>query len=359
VPNNFCRYLSNGYSFTVVDNDLRVKPCCLYQQDFPVDKNLVELRNQTSNVTGWTKNCSICLDLEKAGQPSLRQSGPDWVNDSLTTEPASIDIQLDIDCNAACVTCNERSSSLWYKEKQKINLQSPKFHTDKTIVDSYVDQIVNTIKLDQVRYVKFYGGEPLFTDTHLRFLQHIPHPENVTLHYTTNGSIYPNAETLAIWKKFKVIIFAASLDGIEEQFNYVRWPLPWHKVSENLLRIKNNPDIWNVIFRVEFTANFLNAYYYDRLEKWVNDNLATNSSGDPTEINLHPCLFGTWDLDKMPWAVRELIIEKYPTDHVIHQLVAQLPKPTSLDNWQKFVELWDQRRNNSWKNAFPELAEYF
>ena len=119
------------------------------------------------------------------------------------------------------------------------------------------------VKLEKIslKYVKFFGGEPLFTDTHLKFIKHIPYPEQVILHYTTNGSIYPNDMILEEWKKFKTIIFAASLDGIEEQFDYVRWPLPWNKVSKNLMRLRENKDIWNIIFRVEFTVNFLNAYY--------------------------------------------------------------------------------------------------
>jgi hypothetical protein len=192
----------------------------------------------------------------------------------------------------------------------------------------------------------------------LKFLQHVPQPDQVVLHYTTNGSIYPNDETLAMWKKFKTIIFAVSLDGIENQFDYVRWPLPWNKVSANLIKLKKNKDIWNLMFRVEFTANFLNAYYFDRLENWVNNNLKTNLSGDKTEINIHPCWGGIWDLEKMPLGIRTLIFKKYPNNHVIHNLVANSIAPTDLEPWVNFVNIWDLRRNTSWKTAFPELVEY-
>ena len=359
MPNQFCRYLSNGYSFKIgKDKGVLVNPCCLYgHKGISLGPDLLKNRlEKFDTVTDWTGACSSCHVLEQAGLPSLRQSGSDWISDNETThDPVSIDIYLDNECNAACVICNEKSSSLWAKEKQKLNDQPIRFYSDKIIIDQSIDNIVKTVSLDQVRYIKFFGGEPLFTDTHLRFLKHIPNSAQVTLHYTTNGSIYPNDATLAMWRNFKTVIFAASIDGIQEQFNYIRWPLPWQKVSDNLLRIKNNPDIWNVMFRLEFTVNFLNAYYFDRVEKWVSENLATNSSGDKTEINLHPCQ-GIWDLTKMPESIKNLVLTKYPSTHLIHKLISNLPQPLPMYQWQDFVNTWDSRRNNSWKTAFPDLV---
>jgi hypothetical protein len=159
-----------------------------------------------------------------------------------------------------------------------------------------------------------------------------------------------------MWRNFKTVIFAASIDGIEQQFDYIRWPLPWHKVSDNLLRIKHNPDIWNVMFRIEFTVNFLNAYYFDRVATWVSENLATNSSGDKTEINLHPC-WGIWDINKMSPGIKNLILTKYPDTHAIYKMVNNMPQPLTLHEWQDFVTTWDARRNNSWKTAFPDLVD--
>jgi len=361
MPNQFCRYLSNGYSFRLAkNNSVKVAPCCLYKTAIPLDSNLLRNRELAFNqVNEWTSNCNDCKILEDAGQQSLRQTGADWIDDDENSQDAiSIDIHLDNKCNAACVTCNEQSSSLWKKENSKLNNEKIKINMDDGLINQNIDNIVGTVSLEKLKYIKFFGGEPLFTNTHLKFLQHVPQPDQVVLHYTTNGSIYPNDETLAMWKKFKTIIFAVSLDGIENQFDYVRWPLPWNKVSANLIKLKKNKDIWNLMFRVEFTANFLNAYYFDRLENWVNNNLKTNLSGDKTEINIHPCWGGIWDLEKMPLGIRTLIFKKYPNNHVIHNLVANSIAPTDLEPWVNFVNIWDLRRNTSWKTAFPELVEY-
>jgi organic radical activating enzyme len=360
MPNQFCRYLSNGYSFSInKNNNVNVAPCCFYRNSgISLTQNLLENRLQKFNtVTDWTQDCQTCYELEQAGQPSLRQSGPDWIADDVTSsDPVSVDIRLDNECNAACVTCDEKSSSLWIKEKQKLNSQRVQFYSDKTAINQAIDDILKTVSLEQVKYIKFFGGEPLFTDTHLRFLKHISNPSQITLHYTTNGSIYPNDETLAVWRNFKTVIFAASLDGIEEQFDYVRWPMPWDKVSKNLIRLKENKDISNLMFRIEFTANFLNTYYFNRLENWIKNNLETNSGGDKTEINIHPC-WGVWDLNKMPLGIKNLILTSYPSTHVIHKMIGNLPQSLPLGNWQDFVNTWDSKRNNSWQTAFPELVE--
>ena len=360
MPNNFCRYLSNGYSFTLKpDDELIVKPCCWFSQEIPVNSSLLDNRKKLfESISDWTANCNKCQVLENAGQQSLRQSGPDWIPDSINSrDPVTIDIHLDNECNAACVTCNPHSSSLWTREQSK--LQNKKITIQHITPTSAIDRIVSAVSLEKVKYIKFFGGEPLFTDTHLKFLEHVPHPEQVTLHYTTNGSIYPNQEVLNVWKKFKLIIFAASLDGIEEQFNYIRWPLTWSKVSKNLLRIRDNKRIPNLMFRIEFTANFLNAYYFDRLESWVQQNLITNQWGDKTDLNVHLCFDSPWDLNKMPKLVQNLVIEKYPKDHVIHKMVANITPTTSINliSWQNFVATWDTRRNNSWKTAFPDLID--
>jgi hypothetical protein len=358
--NQFCRYLSNGYSFGLNRNKVSVGPCCLYKTPLTLDSQLLQNRQQAfESVTNWTDNCVNCKILEDAGQQSLRNTDLDWIDDLETSQdPITIDINLDTECNAACVTCNKYSSSLWEKEDLKLHNKKIKINKDNDAINKIINCIVNTVSLEKLKYVKFFGGEPLFTDTHLKFIKHIPHPEQVTLHYTTNGSIYPNDEILVAWKKFKTIIFAASLDGIEEQFNYVRWPLPWDKVSKNLIRLKENKDISNLMFRVEFTANFLNSYYFDRLENWIKNNLDTNLSSDKTEINIHPCSGGIWDLEKMPQNIRELVLKKYPANHIIHKLVDNLPPQTSLIPWKNFVKTWDQRRNNQWQQAFPDLAQY-
>lgn len=358
MANNFCRLLSNGYSFQhdTYTNKLVVKPCCWFDGQFLLDENIVVNRSSYDSVTDWIPECHQCKELEDANQQSLRQSGFHWIEENNHNQPIMVDVYLDNSCNSACVICNESLSTLWYKEKQKQQnsvIEIKPYGADASVKIKQIDQLFD---FSHLKYVKFFGGEPLFSDTHKEFLKKIPHPENVTVHYTTNGSIFPNSETLEIWKRFKTIIFSASLDAIGEQFNYIRWPLPWNKVSDNLIRLKNQ-NLHNVMFRVECTVNFLNAWYVDQLENWVKDHWATNNFEDQTEINLHRC-YGVFDLQRMPTQLREEILQKYPNTHIIHNMIANLKEPWDLQPFFTFVNTWDQRRSTFWDQSFLDIKHF-
>jgi sulfatase maturation enzyme AslB (radical SAM superfamily) len=359
MSNNFCRYLSNGYSFIVnqLDNSIGVRPCCWFRGSIRLDDQVELNRARYNAINSWIPECTQCQILEKSGQQSLRQSAFDWIGNVNHTRPISVDITFDKTCNAACVICDDVSSTLWYKEKQKLINESFVIKTDVADIDDKIDKIAQAFDYTDLRYVKFFGGEPLFTDTHLKFLKTIPNPKNVTVHYTTNGSIFPSAGTLEQWSHFKTIIFAASLDGTDQQFDYVRWPLPWHKVSDNLLRLRAQK-VHNIMFRVEFTVNFLNAWYFDRLQQWVNDNWATNEFGDPTELNVHHCV-GVFDPQCMPENLRKETMQKYPPGHVIHRMISGLAEPMSLTPFNEFTNTWDQRRKQNWRQSFSEIEHLF
>jgi len=359
--NPFCRLLSNGYSFSVSKKlgGLTLSPCCLFTSKIKFDTSeYYQSKKNFNNITGWTESCHHCHNLEKSGQQSLRQTGKDWISDHVTEQSAvMIDINLDIECNAACVICSDKFSSLWQKENNKLQGFPIDIEKSTNLVDDYIQSITNNVPLNEVTYVKFFGGEPLFTDTHLKFLEKIPYPEKVTVHYTTNGSIFPKSHVIDVWQKFKTIVFAASIDGVEKQFDYVRWPLTWDKVSSNLIKLKE-ASLHNVMFRVEFTANFLNTFYFDRLEQWIKNNFSSNVFGDPTEVNIHDCVNSPFSLDHMPENLRCLIMEKYPQNHVIHGLVKNLANNRDLVEFYDFVYVWDVRRQLHWQDCFSEIVDH-
>jgi len=99
----------------------------------------------------------------------------------------------------------------------------------------------------------------------------------------------------------------------------------------------------------------LNTFYFDTVENWVNNNWSCNLGGDKTEINLHVYWGQIWNLEFIPDLVRYQILEKYSPDSVIHKLVANLSESKPATDMKQFVEIWEPRRKNSWKLAFPDL----
>jgi MoaA/NifB/PqqE/SkfB family radical SAM enzyme len=352
MANEFCRFLSNGLSLDLNQLPVGAKPCCWFKSSVPFESknSLAHLHS----VNHWTPDCRVCKQQEDSGLNSFRMASFDIVPDTVDSGmPTALDINLDFECNAACIMCGPQFSTLWAKELKKFNIT----HTPtQSIKQEKILKLLDKLDLSQVRRIKFFGGEPLFNDIHLEILKKFLNPGNIDVWYTTNASIYPKQQVLDIWAKFKLVYFEASVDGTDEQFDYIRWPLKWDKVQDNLLRLREAAPS-NILFRINHTVNPFNVLYYNRLVEWVNTKFATNRFTDPTEINIHPC-WGTWALTKTPVKLRDKVNQMYPDSNI-----SDLLKNTQIDNdysaISNFVKQWDGRRKNSWKLAFPELTEYF
>jgi hypothetical protein len=156
-----------------------------------------------------------------------------------------------------------------------------------------------------------------------------------------------------MWAKFKLVYFEASIDGIGEQFNYIRWPLKWDRVEKNLLRLKAEAPV-NLLFRINHTLNPFNVFYYDRMVDWIDKHFATNRLGDKTEINIHPC-WGIWDLSKTPMSLRNDLDPNSPAFNLLQNTQVTM----DLSSISNFIKQWEPRRKNNWKETFPEIVKYF
>ena len=117
-----------------------------------------------------------------------------------------------------------------------------KLHQQKNLKQIHVeshsiaDQIPSLIDISKVTRLGIIGGEPFYNDFHVKILNMIPCPENVTLSYPTNGSIWPDDWIFELWSHFKKVIINFSIDDMYERFTYIRWPLKWSRVEENFRR---------------------------------------------------------------------------------------------------------------------------
>lgn len=349
MSNKFCRFLSNGCSLELSNSTVFAKPCCWYRNPIPFTgpDTLIKLHE----IDTWTSGCSVCENQENSGLFSFRQASFDIVPELPNSKISALDINLDFECNAACVICNATSSNLWSKELTKFNIK----HTPtSTLRKQEIYDILSSLDLSHVTRIKFFGGEPLFNNLHVDILQRfLSKSENIEIWYTTNASIYPSQTVLDVWSKFKLVFFEASIDAIGEQFDYIRWPLKWDKVEKNLFELRKNAPI-NVLFRINHTLNPFNVFYYDRLSTWVNTNFSDNRLGDKTEINIHPC-WGDWGLDKTPASLRDAII----TGSAADKLLQHTPLNTDLSSIKNFINHWELRRKNNWKTTFPDIVKYF
>lgn len=353
MANNFCRFLSNGRSLTLIHGEVNVKPCCWSSHIVKFDQKFNQELDRWSKIDSWTPGCSVCKEQEDAGYNSFRQVSFDIIDDVDHNEPVAVDFNIDFSCNSACITCSPGFSTFWQTQMvpfgEKVSATNYQYR-------GHLTEILKRLNFNELRRLKFFGGEPLLTQSHVRVLQQVPDPTNVQLWYTTNASCLPSDEVFELWQRFSLVFLEFSLDGVGEQFDYIRWPLTWAHVTDTIEKIRQHAPS-NVLFRLNHTLTPFNAYYLDRIEDWVHNNLAANRDGDPTEINIHPC-WGTFGLDKTPLALRELIYKKYP-GKMPSTLLQITQQNNDLSDIKDFIQRWEPIRNNSWKQAFPEIIEYF
>jgi len=165
-------------------------------------------------------------------------------------------------CNATCITCDGASSSAW------INLEKHKGLS----VNRHWNIKLEQIDIDYVnaRAVNFRGGEPLLSKTNFQILQRLIDQKNTDcfISFTTNGSIQLSQEQVDMLKKFSRINFCLSIDGIEKTFEYLRYPLKWSTILDNIKQYREN----NIELSASFTLSNINMLYYSQTVEWFGLN---------------------------------------------------------------------------------------
>lgn len=347
--NQSCKFLSNGYKFHVNNQgNLVVRPCCLYKTEHVVqDKQDLDLwRNTVSKIDSYVEpNCSDCNFLD---QSKVRESRRDlsfrMIDDSPQLgDPTFLEIQIDATCNGGCIMCGPWSSSYWAQELKIV--------TPIKRQEDYLGKIASLVDLQKTRTILLLGGEPMLSDVDARLVDLIQDPSQVTIQFTTNGSIYPTDAQIRRWEKFKQIKINFSVDGIKDRFEYVRYPLNWTTVERNILRMQTEMPS-NVSFKINHAVNILNLLYYDEFETWFNTYF-TNSSR-MSGFTASP-VAGILSPRSVTPKLKDKIFARYSNDQVPARMIEDTNN-NCKDLLQYILEL-DRRRKNNWKISFPDVVD--
>ena len=133
---------------------------------------------------------------------------------------------------------------------------------------SYDDESPFWVDIQQhlatVKQFDFYGGEPFLSKKMWQLLKIASDSgvsKDISLHYNTNGTTWPTAD-IETWKDFKAINLSFSIDGIGEQFEYMRFPAKWDDAKININNARNYRDTYgNISLSWCVTLSTLNIYY--------------------------------------------------------------------------------------------------
>lgn len=366
MSNTFCRHLSNGFKIDVTwDNKLLWSPCCYYSKKVPLlDREAFEKEMaRTSTATDWLPECHLCQQMEESSagiQVSPRLSSFNRITqDNLDAGVCgNLEMSFDPKCNAACLSCGSYISDTWKKYDYRHGIKDIGVITNHG--PEMTEQLISAVALDHLEELYILGGEPFYSTTGNQMLRHLHATHHnigqIRLRYQSNGSIIPDDETKELWKGFKSVEVSLSLDGIGERFNYLRWPLKWHRVERTVADLLGTT---TATISVNATISPLNVWYFQELDAWARVTIPKDRLKWPeTPVRPNRCL-GTLDLSFTPQALRDDIRSMYGNDHRLTKIFSNLEINTNYQQMFDHIEQHDPLRRLDWKETFPDIVQYY
>ena len=368
------------------------RPCCLAEDEIKdQDGNKYSLMTTDLNVVHNSEymrklrqefldkkqpqTCRKCWNEERSGRTSKRMhtinrlehivTDTEWTADAKPL--VFIDFKLGNICNLKCRICGSWSSSTFAAEevrfegKESFHYQMLKDGAWPRKNQRFWEDIDKL--MDQVRYLEFTGGEPFMIQEHFALLERmvakgIAH--NVEIHYNTNGTHYPeNAEE--IWKHFKTVEVAFSIDDVNERFEYQRANAIWSEVNTNMDRFEQLRDRnTNIQLQVCSTVNVFNVMYLEGLANWIDKR-----SFDFVYWNmLHEAYYHS--VGTLPELAKQVAIKNLRNADVteyhrkeFNNIIDFIEAGVSLDGQilrMKVADV-DRRREQDLRTHHPELAD--
>lgn len=320
--------------------------------------------------------CKRCWDEENANMQSLRLRTtsyyPTAYADLIETDiwkngPIEIVIKTSNVCNIACRSCAGWDSSYYWPEGQHYaktyNTTSSKYSLkihnqfeqtrDKVYhrADLWTDQ-----DLLNVKKISFFGGEPLLDKEHPAMLQRLVdsgRSKEVTLFYSTNCQQQPGKRLEKLWSQFKRIEIFFSVDGMGDQFEYLRWPGSWTKTQQNIDWFLTLPRLYSDVdwyFQGSQCVSILNVASYWNTAEWLKQK----TGGVYFNIVDHPNYLR---MTMLPPEAKDKIIEQIPDDQIRQYLNIEHFDEQVLKQMIIWTKRQDQYRKQDFTKVFPETHE--
>ena len=313
----------------------------------------------------WPTGCIRCRNEEVANIKSKRQLDHDRWSEHYaqyqldSNQWITASVAFGNTCNLKCITCGPHSSSRWnaeYKQIYAIDIGHVKFYRND-FVDSLISQAPGIIHLD------IPGGEPFLSGTaeQKKLLKHYVdsgQAVDISLHYTTNVTVFPDDEWWSIWTHFREVDLQLSIDGIGAKYEYIRHPAQWADTVTNTKRyIQKEQEFANVKLSVSHTVSAYNIYYLDEFFSWCCDiGLPRPWLGAVHRpAHMRP---GIWPTEANHAIAKHLGNSKHDDVRVWADAIVKNRDADQFEEFCKRLQQHDQYRDIDFKTTFPEIASY-
>ena len=255
VNNFYCAFIDHGVTFFP---DGKIGPCCQINTKYLVPLDKLQNDNRFDCIIdNYNDACEVCISHENNGMPGYRAKKKINLDTNIVK---FIDIRNSSECNLKCRICGPHFSNKWAKELG--------VDYNITNIDTHLEMIISK----ETEWIYITGGEPLINKKHWELLQQLVdkgYSKNISLQYNTNLTTvkYKNIRIGELWANFKEVTVFGSVDGIDEEFNYLRSGGDWDKVKHNIITLKE----YNINFSIQLVLSILNVWTLPKTLKFFKD----------------------------------------------------------------------------------------
>ena len=330
--------------------------------------------------------CNWCFEEEDAQRKSKRQRDNDKYEDWLRKGNApfnglaKFELNLGNTCNLKCRTCGSHSSSTWMEEDYDLNEKAryptykmfannmKKYHQHYDDESPFWDDL--EANLETIKQFDFYGGEPFMSKKMWKILEVAVEKgfaKDIEIHYATNGTQWPS-EKVEIFQHFRHVHLSFSVDGIEEQFEYMRYPAKWSEVQENMRKaVALNDRFKNLYLGWCITLSTLNITSLPRILKEHQTNF--KEFGPYLNLVHGPIQY---NLGQLPLNIKEYVIDilqsipkedvdgymyEYHIPGIINFIKNGVADPKTWEHFKEKTKVHDIYREQNFADVYPEYAK--
>jgi len=367
-----CPYYNQGLFIGAVPSEkTQISMCCWQNKsaadtitfDHPYLENIRE-ESRTAIPKSCSPHCSVPGHIANERERSLVEWNTLISTDTESKVIRSLHLEQSLLCNLKCISCSSRFSSSWNGEYQLFEPDAPQITLKKN-----PESVWQHLDLQHIKKLHFTGGEPLLNRDNKKILQHLDSLgvlPDLIVSYNTNGTVIPDAETLALWKRCRFVRLFFSLDGIGSTFEFTRFPAAWSEVQDNIQYFRSLKDTC-ILIEVNAIVGVHNIFNLPEFFQWWKDHCQTGSQGDPSQIfvrRIDPSSYGGTVLDLRHLTKNQALsavdmlysLSDYPGVHTILDYIKQNSQPDNC--WVDYLDRLSELRKIDWRTALsPEIQK--
>jgi organic radical activating enzyme len=298
------------------------KLCCLSNDTYDIKKPIPEslseywssdyyqsVRKKMLN-NEYVENCTHCYRQTAAGEFSERDRYTmmfgdkgievDVVHGNQWKTPIDIEYRPDNLCNLKCRMCSPNASSQLDKEfKNNKSILAPVYTQEGDnwqVVSALSTNSFINLNNDNIEYllsnakhinqIKLLGGEPTIMSETTEILETLIDRNilDITMHITTNCT-NANEKFLELIQNFNVC-YNFSIDGINKTLEYIRYPIHFNKLKENMQILCKG--VQNNNAQILYTLQAYNLPNIVDFLKWIVEthDILQNNKDMPDDLGL-------------------------------------------------------------------------